>query len=79
MLIEVGWKKMSRLVSSSRGCAKVPQLKMKAQLCNQYQGDKVHKTLRRLLFVTGAARDEQMGEQLLRLGSSCPTFRLNWG
>ena len=33
-----------------------------SSVCNQYQGDKVHKTLRRLLFVTGAARDEQMGE-----------------
>ena len=36
-----------------------------SSVSNQHQGDKVHRTVRRLLFVTratGAARDEQLGE-----------------
>ena len=36
-----------------------------SSVSNQYQGDKVHRTARRQLFVTratGAARDEQLGE-----------------
>ena len=51
------------------GCAKVPQLQMKAQ----HQGDKVHRTVSRLLFVTrvtGAARDEQLGEHKTFLKAS---------
>ena len=58
MLIQVGWKKESRLVC--------PQLQMKAQSDEPMdQGDKVHRTVRRLLFViraARAARDEQLGE-----------------
>ena len=40
-----------------------------SSVSNQHQGDKVHKTVRRLLFVTratGTARDEQLGETFLK-------------
>ena len=39
---------------------------------NQHQGDKVHRTVKRLIFVsrvTGAARDEQLGFQSTRPSS----------
>ena len=44
-----------------------------SSVSNQHQGDKVHRTVRRLLFATrarGAARDEQLGEQKTFLGAS---------
>ena len=45
-----------------------------------YQGDKVHRTVRRLLFViraTGAARDEQLGEQKTFLKASRWVYSLD--
>ena len=44
-----------------------------SSVSNQCQGDKVHRTVRRLLFVsraTGAARDEQLGEHKTFLKAS---------
>ena len=66
MLIEVGWKKESRLVSSSGQSAVSDESLVRSQSDeSMHQGDKVHRTVRRLLFViraTGAPRDEQLGE-----------------
>ena len=72
MLIEVGRKKESRLVS--------PQFQTHNRSSDRsqsdrpmHQGDKVHRTVRRLLFVTraaGAARDEQLGKHKTNLKAS---------
>ena len=83
MLIEVGWKKASRLVSSSRGVREGTAVADESSVRSQsdepmHQGDKVHRTVTsRVVASLRKERQEQLG--LSSSGSTRPSTRLRDG
>ena len=73
MLIEVGWRSHHAWSVHLEGVREGSAVADESSVSNQHQGDKVHRTVKRLLFVsraTGAARDEQLGEHKTFLKAS---------